>query len=207
MKRRASRAQNRRTMTMSQDAPLRYDLGGYKSAANKRITVNLFGNSDLHHDIRELDAFIPEDAVVDEFYLSHTLEHIPVVDYSKFLCDLYRKLRIFGRVIVIQTDAGEVLRAWSSGQLSFRAMRATLFPPAAQIRKTALHMHHNMWSAEELAKDFRAVGFIAETFDAGAWPYDQPDELLPDETRPYFGFPIRNLGVLATKMEWREGDR
>lgn len=186
---------------MSQDAPLRYDLGGYKSAAQKRITVNLAGDSDIHHDIRELDAFISEDAVVDEFYLSHTLEHIPVVDYGKFLRDLYRKLRIFGRVIVIQTDAGEVLRAWSSGQLSFRAMRATLFPSAAQIRKNAFHMHHNMWSAEELAEDFRAVGFLAETFDAGAWPYDQPDELLPEKTRPYFGFPIRNLGVLATKME------
>jgi predicted SAM-dependent methyltransferase len=194
-------------MTMSQDAPLCYDLGGHKSAAQKRITVNLAGDSDIHHDIRELDAFISEDAVVDEFYLSHTLEHIPVVDYGNFLRDLYRKLRVGGRVIVIQTDAGEVLRAWSAGQLSFRAMRSTLFPPAAQIRKNAFHMHHNMWTAEELAEDFRAVGFIAETFDAGAWPYDQPDELLPEKTRPYFGFPIRNLGVLATKMEWREGDR
>lgn len=30
-------------MTVSQDAPLRYDLGGYKSIANGRITVNLTG--------------------------------------------------------------------------------------------------------------------------------------------------------------------
>ncbi len=190
----------------SADAPLRYDLGGYKSAANGRITVNLFGDSDLHHDIRELDAFISEDAVVDEFYLSHTLEHIPVVDYHKFLRDLYRKLRNFGRVIVIQTDAEAVLRAWHSGQLSFRAMRATLFPQAAQIRKNAFSMHHNMWTEEELAEDFRAVGFVAETFDAGTWPYDQLDELLPEETRPCFGFPIRNLGVIATKMKWSGGD-
>jgi predicted SAM-dependent methyltransferase len=194
-------------MTMSQDAPLRYDLGGYKSAAQKRITVNLFGDSDIHHDIRELDAFISEDAVVDEFYLSHTLEHIPVVDYGKFLRDLYRKLRIFGRVIVIQTDAEAVLHAWFSGQLSFRAMRATLFTPPVPMRKNSFNMHHNMWTAEELAADFRAVGFVAETFDSGAWPYDQLDELLPEETRPYFGFPIKNLGVVATKMEWRGGDR
>jgi len=192
---------------VSQDAPLRYDLGGYKSSAQERITVNLYGNSDIHHDIRELDAFISEDGVVDEFYLSHTLEHIPIVDYAKFLRDLYRKLRIFGRVIVIQTDVGEVLRAWSSGQLSFRAMRTTLFTPPAPMRANAFNMHHNMWSAEELAKDFRAVGFTAETFDAGAWAYDQLDELLPEETRPYFGFPIRNLGVLATKMEQGGGDR
>ncbi len=192
---------------MSQDAPLRYDLGGYKPTAQGRITVNLFGDSDIHHDIRELDAFISEDAVVDEFYLSHTLEHIPVLDYGKFLRDLHRKLRTFGRVIVIQTDAGKVLEAWHSGQLSFRAMRATLFPPSAQIHKNAFNMHHNMWTEEELAEDFRAVGFIAETFDAGAWPYDQLDELLPEKTRPYFGFPIRNLGVIATKVEREGGDR
>ncbi|HYH44953.1 MAG TPA: hypothetical protein VEG34_04660 [Thermoanaerobaculia bacterium] len=192
---------------VSPEAPLRYDLGGYRSAANGRITVNLFGDSDIHHDIRELDAFISEDGVVDEFYLSHTLEHIPVVDHAKFLRDLHRKLRTFGRVVVIQTDAGKVLEAWSSGQLSFRAMRATLFPPSAQIRKNVYNVHHNMWTAEELAEDFRAVGFAAETFDAGAWPYDQLDELLPEKTRPYFGFPIANLGVLATKIERGGEDR
>lgn len=186
-------------MTVSQDAPLRYDLGGYKSIANGRITVNLAGESDVHHDIRELDAFISEDAVVDEFYLCHTLEHIPVVDYEKLLRDLHRKLRAGGKVVVIQTDAGEVLRAWFSGQLSFRAMRTTLFTPPAPMRVNAFNMHHNMWTAEELAEDFRAVGFTAETFDAGSWPYDQLDELLPEETRSYWGFPIKNLGVIATK--------
>jgi predicted SAM-dependent methyltransferase len=192
---------------MSQDVPLRYDLGGYKSAAGGRISVNLAGESDIHHDIRDLDAYISEDAVVDEFYLSHTLEHIPVLDYGKFLRDLHRKLRTFGRVIVIQTDVGKVLEAWSSGQLSFRAMRTTVFTPLAPLRANVFNMHHNMWTAEELAKDFRAVGFVAETFDAGAWAYDQLDELLPEETRPYFGFPIANLGVLATKVERGGGDR
>jgi hypothetical protein len=186
---------------VSQGAPLRYDLGGYKPAANGRITVNLAGESDIHHDIRDFDAYISEDAVVDEFYLSHTLEHIPAVDYGKFLRDLHRKLRPLGRVIVIQTDTGKVLEAWSSGQLSFRAMRATVFTPPDRLRANAFNLHHNMWTAEELAKDFRAVGFVAETFDAGAWPYDLLDELLPEETRPYFGFPIANLGVLATKVE------
>lgn len=130
-----------------------------------------------------------------------------MLDYGKFLRDLHSKLRIFGRVIVIQTDAGKVLEAWHSGQLSFRAMRATLFTPLSQLQKNAFNMHHNMWTADELAEDFRAVGFIAETFDAGTWPYNQLDELLPEETRPYLGFPIRNLGVIATKMEWAGGDR
>ncbi|HSK80974.1 MAG TPA: hypothetical protein VLQ45_31265 [Thermoanaerobaculia bacterium] len=192
---------------MSQDVPLRYDLGGYKSSARGRITVNLAGESDIHHDIRDLDAYISEDGVVDEFYLSHTLEHIPAVDYGKFLRDLHRKLRTLGRVIVIHTDAGKVLEAWFSGQLSFRAMRTTLFTPPDRMRANAFNLHHSMWTAEELAKDFRAVGFVAETFDAGAWAYDQLDELLPEETRPCFGFPISNLGVLATKVERAGGDR
>lgn len=190
---------------MSQGAPLRYDLGGYKPIADGRITVNLAGESDIRQDIRELDAFIPEDGVVDEFYLCHTLEHIPVVDYGKFLRDLHRKLRTGGRVIVIQTDAGEVLRAWFDGRLSFRAMRTTLFSPPEPMRVNAFNMHHNMWTAEELAEDFRAVGFTAETFDAGSWPYDQLDELVPEETRRCWGVPIRNLGVIATKTAQEDG--
>jgi hypothetical protein len=190
---------------VSQDSPLRYDLGGYKPIANGRITVNLAGESDIRQDIRELDAFIPEDGVVDEFYLCHTLEHIPVVDYGKFLRDLHRKLRAGGKVVVIQTDAGEVLRAWFAGRLSFRAMRTTLFTPPDPLRANAFNMHHNMWTAEDLADDFRAVGFAAETFDAGSWPYDQLDELLPEETRRYWGVPIRNLGVIATKGERETG--
>ncbi|HVT14683.1 MAG TPA: methyltransferase domain-containing protein [Thermoanaerobaculia bacterium] len=177
----------------------RYDLGGLTPIANGRITVNLAGDSHIHHDIRDLDGFLPEDGQVDEFYLCHTLEHVPSTDYVRFLHDLHRKLRVGGKVIVIQTDAGEVIRSWMAGHLSFRAMRTTLFTPADRLRENPFHMHHNMWTAEDLADDFRAVGFAPETFDAGTWAYDQLDELYPDSTRRCWGVPVKNLGVIATK--------
>lgn len=180
---------------------LRYDLGGVGHGTWGRTTVNLAAECDVHHDIRDLDGFVPEDGVVDEFFLSHTLEHVGSVDYAAFLRDLHRKLRVGGRVIVVQTDVGEVIRAWIDGRLSFRAMRTTVFTPADRLRENPYHMHHNMWTAETLAEDFRAVGFHAETFDAGDWPYDQLDELYPEETREYWGVPIPNLGVIATRLE------
>ena len=179
---------------------LRYDLGGVGHGTWGRTTVNLAAECDVEHDIRDLDGFIPEDGVVDEFFLSHTLEHIGVVDYEAFLRGLFRKVRIGGRVIVVQTDVGGVIRAWTEGRLSFRAMRTTVFTPPDRLRENPYHMHHNMWTAETLAEDFRAVGFHAETFDAGTWPYDQLDELYPDETRAYWGVPIPNLGVIATRL-------
>jgi hypothetical protein len=79
-------------------------------------------------------------------------------------------------------------------------MRTTLFTPPDRLRENPYHMHHNMWTAETMAEDLRAVGFHAEIFDAGAWPYDQLDELLPEVTRADWDVPIRNLGVIATKL-------
>jgi hypothetical protein len=179
---------------------LRYDLGGVGRGAGGRTTVNLAADCDVHHDILDLDGFVPEDGVVDEFLLSHTLEHVSTVDYRDFLRALHRKCRIGGRVIVVQTDVGRVIRLWVEGKLSFRAMRTTVFTPPDRLRENPYHMHHNMWTAETMAEDLAAVGFDAQIFDAGAWPYDQLDELFPEETRAYWGVPIPNLGVIATRL-------
>lgn len=178
---------------------LRYDLGGVGHGTGGRTTVNLAAVCDIEHDITDLDGFIPDDAVVDEFLLSHTLEHIPSVGYVDFLRALHRKCRIGGRVIVVQTDVGGVIRLWTEGRLSFRAMRTTVFTPPDRLRDNPYHMHHNMWTPETLAEDLAAVGFEPEIFDAGTWPYDQVDELFPDETRSYHGVPIPNLGVVGTR--------
>jgi hypothetical protein len=179
---------------------LRYDLGGVGRGAGGRTTVNLAADCDVHHDILDLDGFVPEDGVVDEFLLSHTLEHVSTVDYRDFLRALHRKCRIGGRVIVVQTDVGRVIRLWVEGKLSFRAMRTTVFTPPDRLRENPYHMHHNMWTAETMAEDLAAVGFHAEIFDAGAWPYDQVDELFPEETRASWGVPIPNLGVIGTRL-------
>jgi len=179
---------------------LRYDLGGVGRGTWGRTTVNLAAECDVEHDVLDLDGFIAEDGVVDEFFLSHTLEHVPVTAYADFLRALYRKLRVGGRVIVVQTDVGRAIRLWIDGKLSFRAMRTTVFTPPDRLRENPYHMHHNMWTAETLADDFRAVGFHAETFDAGDWPYDQLDELRPEETARFHGVAIPNLGVIASRL-------
>jgi hypothetical protein len=56
-----------------------------------------------------------------------------------------------------------------------------------------------MWSAEELARDFRAVGFDAQTFDAGGWSFDMHDPLYDGDVTPDHGKRIANLGVRGTK--------
>lgn len=181
-------------------ADRKYDLGGV-GCGGPYTTVNLVNDCDIRCDLIEVDQYISEDGVVDEFYLSHTLEHIPVEQYLDFIQCLKRKLYTGGLITVIQTDAADVMRLWHEGKLSFRAMRTTLFTPEDRIRENPFHRHHNMWSAEELAKDFQAIGMRAEIFDAGSWSYDQLDLLYPEETRAYHGLPIKNLGVRAWKQE------
>ena len=64
-----------------------------------------------------------------------------------------------GEIKVIHTDAGEVLKLWKDGVLPFRSMKKTLFPPADYVAWNPLMAHQNMWTAEDLAKDFFPLKF------------------------------------------------
>ena len=177
--------------------PAKYDLGGVWPRPGY-ITVNLVPGADRHCDITDLD-LLHVDGEAEEFLLVHTLEHIPVTKYVKFLRDLHRKLRPGGAVVVVQTDTDRVIRDYVAGRLSFRSMRSTLFTPEDRVSDNSLQAHQNMWSAEELARDFRAVGFDAAVFDAGTWGFDMWEPLYPGDLTVDHGKPIWNLGVRATK--------
>lgn len=176
----------------------RFDLGGVGSHAGW-ATVNLNAPADVAHDIIDLDVLAPQDESVEAFRLSHTLEHVPVTAYPRFLRHLYRKLKPGGSVEIVLTDAGEVIRQWTRGELSFRSMRSTLFTPADRVGANPLNLHQNMWTADELTRDLRAVGFDVQPFDAGSWGLDMTDEFCPGDLLADRGKPIRNLGLRATK--------
>ncbi|HRT97588.1 MAG TPA: hypothetical protein P5532_24540 [Planctomycetota bacterium] len=178
---------------------MRYDLGGIGKGREGCLTVNLVEPCDIVHDITDLDGFIPGDGGVEEFRLVHTLEHVHPTKYRQFLLDLRRKLRWGGEVRVVQSDVGAVLRQWLRGELPWRAMRTVLFTPEHVLREEPLRVHYNMWTQEELARDFEACGFRVTAFDAGSWRYDHLDPFFPEETLRCHGTPILNLGVLATK--------
>lgn len=183
----------------TQEDLLRFDLGGVGRRPGGRLSVNLAANCDIRHDFTDLDGFVMEDGIVDEFFLSHALEHVPIDRYWDFLGDLRRKLKPGGRVVVVQTDAAQVIKQWLTGQLTFRAMRATIFTPEDRIGTNPLNRHQNMWSADELARDFQHLGFTVSTFGAGSWPYDFTSERFPEDFESCQGVPIQNLGVIATK--------
>jgi hypothetical protein len=177
---------------------LRYDLGGV-GKGGPRLTVNLNTEADLEQDFINLDAYC-QDGTVDEFFLSHSLEHVPSPCYSHFLTGLWRKLKPGGQVKVVQTDVSQCLALHQSGALSFRALRTVIFPPADRLRANRHGQHYNMWGGAELAEDFRRAGFApVEEFDAGNWALDTLDELHPGEVEKFHGTPIPNLGVVAHK--------
>jgi hypothetical protein len=186
------------TAGLSTGSLLRFDLGGI-GQNGPRTTVNLAGGPDLHHDFTDLDAFCQDDSV-DEFFMSHALEHVPADCYEAFLRGLLKKLKPGGAVRVIQTDIKAALQLYASGALSFRAVRTVIHTPAERVRQNPLHQHHNMWGVQELMEDFRAVGFApAESFDGGTWWFDMKDDLFPGELEKFWGVPIPNLGVSASK--------
>lgn len=176
----------------------RFNLGGI-GIGTEYQTVNLAEVCDIHADIMNLDMFC-RDSEVDEFYLSHTLEHIPVTKYKGFLLHMKRKLKVGGEIKVVQTDVGKLIHMWVNGEISFRAMRTPIFTPANRCDVNHLQQHQSMWSQEELIKDFEKIGMEAKPFDAGVWLYDIDDDLIPEDTEPDKGKPIPNLGVIATKV-------
>lgn len=92
------------------------------------------------------------------------------------------------------------MKMWVDGTLSFRAMRAPIFTPATRCQSNILQQHQSMWSQEELMKDFQIIGMKVSSFDAGVWMYDMDDDIIPEDTKEYYGTPIPNLGVLAEKV-------
>lgn len=177
---------------------IKFNLGGIGQGDKVYKTVNLAEVCDITCNIMDLDAFC-EDETVDEFYMSHTLEHIPVTEYKNFLLNLKRKLKVGGTIRVIQTDVGRLMKMWVNGEVSFRTMRAPIFTPASRCQSNILQQHQSMWSQEELIKDFESIGLKAEGFDAGCWYFDIDDDLIQEDTFADQNKPIPNLGVIAKK--------
>jgi predicted SAM-dependent methyltransferase len=177
---------------------IKFNLGGIGKGSDYK-TVNLAEVCDIDANIMDLDSFC-KDGTVDEFFLSHTLEHISVLQYKPFLLHMLRKLKPGGTIRVVQTDIGRLIKMWADGKISFRTMRTPIFTPANRCDSNILQQHQSMWSQEELIKDFKSIGMEAVGFDAGFWQYDTDDDMLPEETKKDFGKDIPNLGVIATKV-------
>ena len=177
---------------------IKFNLGGIGVNNSEYKTVNLAEVCDIKANIMDLDSFC-KDGTVDEFYLSHTLEHIKVTEYKTFLLNLKKKLKVGGTIKVVQTDIGRLIKMWVDEKITFRTMRATIFTPATRCESNILQQHQSMWSQEELIKDFESIGMKALGFDAGFWQYDVEDDIIPGDTEKDYGKSIPNLGVIATK--------
>lgn len=178
---------------------LRFNLGGLWTGDPVYKTVNLAEVCDIHADIMNLDTFC-KDETVDEFFLSHTIEHIPITEYSNFILNMKKKLKPGGIIRVQQTDSGKIIKMWTDGQISFRSMRTMIFTPANRCSGNMLQQHQSMWSEEELIRDFESFGFECSTYDAGVWNFDMKDDIIESDTNPDFGKQIPNLGVIAKKI-------
>lgn len=177
---------------------IKFNLGGIGKGDPEYKTVNLAEICDIEANIMHLDSFC-RDGSVTQFYMSHTLEHIPVTEYKQFLLNLKRKLKVGGTIKIVQTDIGRLINMWVDGQITFRTMRAPIFTPATRCASNILQQHQSMWSQEELIRDFEAIGMTAVGFDAGFWGYDVEDDIVPSDTESDYGKSIPNLGVIATK--------
>jgi hypothetical protein len=182
----------------------RLDLGGV-GYIDGFLTVNTAPNCNIHCDFRNLDLPLGG-GQLEDCKLTHTLEHIPAHQIWSFLQEIYRRLTHKGTLTIVQTDAASVIQQWVKGEISFASLRNIIFAPPQAVRIDHHMAHHYMWSEASLRVDLGALGFWSESFDAGQWSFNIRDELVPEDTQGDLGKPIRNLGVIATKLSGQVAD-
>jgi predicted SAM-dependent methyltransferase len=182
---------------------IKFDLGGTRDH-NEYKAVNFVGYGSIKANILELDSFC-YDNTVDEFYMSHTYEHINPIDIPKFLNDILRKLKIGGILKIKHTDAKKCLDLYNEKIIDFRALRDLLFTSYPRRKKIHidgfdLNGHKYMWGEEELMEELLYYGFSdSKTYNAGSWKFDFENYFPNDNMQNYHGILIPNLGIIGIK--------
>ncbi len=168
-------------------------------------TINLAPGADIKEDILNTDKYCKDNSV-DAFLMSHTYEHIPLVQLEIFVNKLRAKLKQNGVLIIIQTDIKKTLELYRRGKIDFYCLRDVIFSSTAKrkeiykITGRDLFHHQFMWGAQELKSELLSYGFSkVEIFDAGTWKFDVPSDFNFQNNERYFNQTIPNLGILAYK--------
>lgn len=191
---------------LDQDRSLRkIELGSSVPGGKGWKTVDLRGTPDIREDILNMDRYCEDDSV-DVFYLSHTYEHLPLVQLDVWIKKLLSKLKKNGRLIVVHTDIKGSLELYKRGKIDFFCLRDIIMSPIAERKKSFIDtgqdlFHHQfMWGPEELSRELLHYGFSrVERINARTWAFDVRSEFPFQENEKYFGVRIPNLGLIAYK--------
>lgn len=181
------------------------DLGGIGRGENGWVTVNLASSTDIREDILNINNYC-RDNTVEEFLMSHTYEHIPIVKMEVFLNKILKKLKKRGKLTIIQTDIKKVIDLYKEEKIDFYCLRDIIFSPidkrklSHDITGKDLQHHQFMWGSEELKKELISYGFSeVKVFDAGFWKFDVSSVGSFQKNEKYFNVEIPNLGIEAYK--------
>jgi len=183
---------------------MKFDLGGVQDH-DGYITVNLTGNARIKENILNLDAFC-KDNTVEEFYMSHTYEHISPINSKKFIKNILKKLKNGGKLHIIQTDAKKVLDLYKKEILDFKAVRDIIFTPISRRIKAYknsnedLMGHKYMWGEEELMEELLFYGFSkVKKINGGTWKFDIENYFPNDNMQKFYNINIPNLRIVGIK--------
>jgi predicted SAM-dependent methyltransferase len=182
---------------------IKYDLGGNKDH-DGYISVNLVGYGSIKANILELDSFC-NDNDVDEFYMSHTYEHINPIDIPIFLKNILKKLKNGGTFRIVHTNAKKCLDLYFEQKIDFRALRDLLFTSYPRRKKIYmngmdLNGHKYMWGEEELMEELLFYGFSeVKKYNSTFWKFDFENYFPNDHMQDFTGIKIPNLEIIGIK--------
>ena len=182
---------------------LKFDLGGTNNH-DGYISVNLAGNPEIKSNILDL-SFCKDDSV-DEFFMSHTYEHLSPTIIKQYMKEIQKKLKTNGILRIVQTDVKKTLELYKNNNINFYALRNIVFSQiqrridAFNVSGLDLQAHQSMWGVEELKNELLFYGFSSvSSFDAGSWKFDMLDYFPNEEQQSFHKLNVPNLGVIAIK--------
>ena len=145
---------------------VKIELGsGSKKGTNGWTTIDLYG-ADINVDLRR-PLPIP-DYSVDEFFASHFLEHLNIIELQQFLTKCFQQLKIGGKFFIAVPDASLFINAYNNDENIMKSLKTIhgksyidTNSKMDQINYIAYMSgeHKHMFDHENLINLFISVGF------------------------------------------------
>ena len=145
---------------------VKFELGsGSKKGINGWITIDLYG-ADINIDLRQ-SLPIPN-LSVDEFFASHFLEHLSILELQKFILKCFQQLKLGGKFFIAVPDASLFIQAYNNNENLIKKLD-TVHEKSYIDNKSSIDQinyiaymngeHKHMFDSESLVNLFLSIGF------------------------------------------------
>lgn len=102
---------------------MKINIGGVKGLQEFKGVgwkiMDIASTSDFVHDLNSTDKFVFNDGIIDAIYTSHALEHILPEYQQNTFSEMYRSLKVDGKIRIVVPDIDKAIKAYVDQDYNF----------------------------------------------------------------------------------------